>query len=422
MDWMGRIHRVSDAMIRMGPGRPEYQSPQVLLGVVTADLDALKLSSVGGTSAPITNARWRKRRFLFVRTGRHYSTRWGNAKKAEPTILTRVATASVNSKEGKKAMNGTGVGWDSWAYRVFVIGGLLLVLVSILLAAIIDPVGNLAIRLGGIEMAVYLVVLLAYWWVQIGLRGYGATQAPVAEKKPDVNDLGVLQSWSVLSSAMAVQGGDIEAMKTFERASRLSMLIWFAWATVLVLLPVLGLALPLAFGLITSSQFGTGVFFYMGFLALTFVLIFFLPRRAANVNESILLTPLGLKLAQIPQAALTPGFDGPRAGVRGATVMEGSRHGRAVRIVVQSGVTTTFIGEPAPKFFIRSQAGKLTVEGAAPQALQSALKDLRKAKRWEGLELSGDAQGIQVKRRSRGQNMWLYDLWLSERIFNVLRA
>ncbi len=315
-------------------------------------------------------------------------------------------------------MKNTGAGWDSWWYRIFVIGGLLLVVVSVILAVIMDPVGKLGLRVGGIEIAVFLVLLLAYWWVQIGLRDYGTTKAPVADKKPDVNDLSVLQSWSVLSSVMIVQAGDVEEMRKLERASRVTLLIWFGWVTILVLFPVLGLGLPYALGLITTNQFGLGVYAFMGFLALTFVLIVFLPHRAARVNESILLTPLGLKLVRTPEAALTPGLSGPRTGVRGATVMEGSRHGRPVRIVVQSGTTTMTVGGAVPSFAIHSRAGKLTAEGGAPQAIQRAIKGLRKAKRWEGLELSGSAQGIQATRRSRGQNMWLYDLWLSERILD----
>ncbi|MBI3738283.1 MAG: hypothetical protein HY258_04475 [Chloroflexi bacterium] len=319
-------------------------------------------------------------------------------------------------------MRGTGVGWDSWLYRVFVIGSLLLVVVSVILAVTFDPAGRLALRVGGIEMAVFVVLLLAYWWVQIGLRGYGTTRTPLPEGKPDVNDLTVLQSWSVLSSAMVVQAGDVEEMKRLERASRTTLLIWFGWVTILVLFPVLGLGLPSALGLITSSQFGFGVYFYMGFLALTFILIIFLPHRAAKVNESILLTPLGLKLIQTPEAVLTPGLDNPRTAVRGATVMEGSRHGRGVQITVESGVTTTILGGSAPSFVIQSQAGKLVAESGAPRAVRQAIKDLRRAKRWEGLELSGDAQGIRATRHSRGQNMWLYDLWLSERILDAAQA
>ena len=222
---------------------------------------------------------------------------------------------------------------------------------------------------------------------------------------------------------MAVQAGDVEAMRKLERASHTAMLIWFGWMTILVLFPVMGLSLPFILGLITSSQFGVGFYFYMGFLALTFVLIIFLPRRAAKVNESILLTPLGLRLAQTPEMQFTPRLNGPRVGVRGATLIEGSRHGRPIKIVIQSGTTTTIIGAPAPSFVIHSPAGKLTAESGAPKTVQQAIKGLHKAKRWERLELSGGAEGIQaVMRRGRGQNMWLYDLWLCERILEAMQV
>jgi hypothetical protein len=47
---------------------------------------------------------------------------------------------------------------------------------------------------------------------------------------------------------------------------------------------------------------------------------------------------------------------------------------------------------------------------------------LRKAKRWVGIELSAGQDGIAVERESKGQNMWLYDLWLAERLLEALEG
>jgi hypothetical protein len=49
-----------------------------------------------------------------------------------------------------------------------------------------------------------------------------------------------------------------------------------------------------------------------------------------------------------------------------------------------------------------------------------ALKGLCKAKRWRGVEVTGRPEGIGIERESRGQNMWLYDLWLIERMLEKL--
>jgi len=43
-----------------------------------------------------------------------------------------------------------------------------------------------------------------------------------------------------------------------------------------------------------------------------------------------------------------------------------------------------------------------------------ALKELRKAKRWQGIEVYAGPDGIAVQRESKDTNMWLYDLWLGE--------
>jgi hypothetical protein len=73
-----------------------------------------------------------------------------------------------------------------------------------------------------------------------------------------------------------------------------------------------------------------------------------------------------------------------------------------------------------PPFEIRSQEGKLVADKDAPEAVTEALKGLRKAKRWRGVKVTGGSEGIGVERESPGQNMWLYDLWLIERLLESI--
>ena len=61
----------------------------------------------------------------------------------------------------------------------------------------------------------------------------------------------------------------------------------------------------------------------------------------------------------------------------------------------------------------------MAVEGA-PQFVTRALQGLRTAKRWRGIKVVGDAEGVTIERESKGQNMWLYDLWLAERLLTEL--
>jgi hypothetical protein len=67
-----------------------------------------------------------------------------------------------------------------------------------------------------------------------------------------------------------------------------------------------------------------------------------------------------------------------------------------------------------PEFRVQSSAGKLIPDEGAPDEVAKALKSLRKAKRWEGVQVNAGPEGIGVHRQSRGTNMWLYDLWLAE--------
>ncbi|MFC2046248.1 hypothetical protein ACFLTC_01850, partial [Chloroflexota bacterium] len=100
----------------------------------------------------------------------------------------------------------------------------------------------------------------------------------------------------------------------------------------------------------------------------------------------------------------------------GAAVVEGIRHGRRVRIDTIGKYSRTLVQAAMPPFTIRSQDGKLHAATGAPTAVTDALKGLRKAKRWRGIEVAGGPDGIGVERQSRGHNMWLYDLWLIERV------
>ena len=70
---------------------------------------------------------------------------------------------------------------------------------------------------------------------------------------------------------------------------------------------------------------------------------------------------------------------------------------------------------------IEELGGELVAGEGAPKAVTESLKELRKAKRWVGMESQAGPEGIAVERTpGRRQNMWLYDLWLAERLLEVL--
>ncbi|MFC2064920.1 hypothetical protein ACFLXB_07475, partial [Chloroflexota bacterium] len=73
-----------------------------------------------------------------------------------------------------------------------------------------------------------------------------------------------------------------------------------------------------------------------------------------------------------------------------------------------------------PEFALSSMDGRLTPAENTPKKIVDAFKGLRKAKRWQGIQVSSGPEGIAVQRESRKMNMWLYDLWLAEYLANKL--
>jgi hypothetical protein len=313
-------------------------------------------------------------------------------------------------------MKGTGAGWDSCLYRIFLVGGFLFVIGSTVITAVLSPDdGQMALYVGIGSVSIFVVLIVGYWIVQIVFLGYGSMKPADLSQKRDVNDLSVLGSWNTLFTAMVIEGGDPESMKEAARKGNSSLIIWFLWAAVIALFPIL-LMVPYAFGLLEWSYIRYGVMFYLGLVVVMGFLSFFLGGRATQAGEEVLLAPLGLKLTGLPNVVAT----GTGPGVRGATVMEGIRFGRAVRITVELGRVITQVEHPVPGFVVNSRAGDLEAESGAPQAIKDALQKLRKAKRWESLDVSGDKNGITATRNRKGQNMWLYDLWLIERIVHEI--
>ena len=75
-----------------------------------------------------------------------------------------------------------------------------------------------------------------------------------------------------------------------------------------------------------------------------------------------------------------------------------------------------------PEFRVQSNDGKLVPDSDAPETVAKAIQSLRKAKRWRGIEVSAGPEGIGVQRKSKGMNMWLYDLWLAEYLLDKIGA
>lgn len=309
-------------------------------------------------------------------------------------------------------MKGTGAGWDSLLYRLFVIGGILFIVGSTIYTALTQPDGSqVPLYMGIGSVAVFMTLLVGYWVVQIVFKGYGAMRAPDLAHKPDLKDLSILSSWNRLFEAMATEGGDPEQLKEAARRGNSGLVIWFLWAAVIALCPI-ALMVPYAFGLLDWTYIRYGVMLYLGTIVLMMFVTCFLGSKAAQAGEEVLLAPLGLKVSKLPSVTAS----GRGAVVRGETVMEGTRFGRPLRITIQPGRVSTEVAYAGLSFSITSRAGDLEAERGAPTSVQNFLHRLRKAKRWASLQVHADGRQVSAVRDSKGQNMWLYDLWLIERI------
>ena len=97
-------------------------------------------------------------------------------------------------------MKGTGAGWDSVLYRVFIIGGLVgIVIVTILASVFFDPQGRtmLPVYAGGGCVTIFLLGILGYWWYQFLFAGYMDAKRESSEtgtSAPDIASLGRLEA------------------------------------------------------------------------------------------------------------------------------------------------------------------------------------------------------------------------------------
>lgn len=321
----------------------------------------------------------------------------------------------------------TGAGWDSIIYRAYIIGGLVVVV------AVTVAVGSLApwaeeaewMLLVIAPVTLWVIGILAYWWVLFLFGGYTEPERLVKETEDDTPEIKALKSWPTLSEAMTIHGGDVEELKKLEKAPRRPVLEWFGWVSFFVLYCLSNPWLT-ALGLLTPERqryFAAGV---IGLIVFIMARTYFLLGARVTAGEYAYLRPLGLAVVERPtidfKRIARTAVEGPWGLIAGGgVVLEGIRHHRPVQVVVDSQRNYTVVQAEVPAFTVESGEGKLVADGRAPQAVKESLKELRQAKRWVGLELHAGPEGIVIERvPGRRQNMWLYDLWLAERMLEAL--
>jgi len=202
-----------------------------------------------------------------------------------------------------------------------------------------------------------------------------------------------------------------ELIKNAKKANR-PMILWFG-CTNFIAIWVCGFISLGSLGFIPGKYFPILVYGVVIWVVLTIFVTPLILHWGSKVAEHAYLAPLGLAITQVP--GLKPDVIGLIGGGQklipdSPAIVERERYGRLVHIETIDKYSLTILQANLPEFKVKSREGKLTPDKNAPGDVVNAFKNLRKAKRWQGIEVYAGPDGIAIQRESKGTNMWLYDL------------
>jgi hypothetical protein len=318
-------------------------------------------------------------------------------------------------------------GLDYTLYKIYTFGGLAVyvvwVLVSTLVFDALSRPGPLPFFMIIAPQMLWFAGILVYWWWVFLFKGSRELEERIEGQEQGLPGIKSLKSWNTLHQAMAISGGNVEELRRNEKKARRPILIWYG-CTNLLAVWIYG---PITLGSLGIFQLSLGVWLGGAFVwvALMLAVTYFLLGWGGGAAEKAYLAPLGLAITQMP--GLKP--DEMRVMGGGQTlipgdpaIVEGARHGRLVHIETIDRYSLTVLQANLPEFRVHSDDGKLVPDRSATEAVAKALKSLRKAKRWRGIEVNAGPEGIGIQRESKGTNMWLYDLWLAEYVLDKTGA
>jgi len=315
-------------------------------------------------------------------------------------------------------------GRDYSLYQIYIWGGLPLVVIYIVVAVLVfnTPAipGSKGFLITIAPMILWFAGILLYWWWVFLFKGNRELKELVQAPNQGIPGIKSLASWNSLHQAMSISGGNVEEFISNAKKANIPVIIWFGFMNLMPIW-IFGFIIFGSLGIIPAEAFpimvGGAVVMAVGQLFLTYLLLGWGSRTA----EKAYLAPLGLTVMHVP--GLKPDVialfgGGQKLIPDGAAIVEGERYGRLVHIETIDNYCLTVLQAELPEFKIESDEGKLTPDESAPEEIVSAIKSLRKAKRWKGIEVISGTGGIAVQRQSRGTNMWLYDLWLAEHLLD----
>jgi hypothetical protein len=314
-------------------------------------------------------------------------------------------------------------GWDYRLYKIYIWGGLPLLVIYIVTASLIlDRRNQFDTAIGPwiiIPLVSWVSGIMLYWWWVFLFKGSTDLEELGQAQRQGVPDIKSLKSWSTLQQAMAIRGGDVKELIKNEKRARRPILLWYGSVNLLVLWILCPVTLGSLGFIHTDGKTGLGIWVggVLVWIALMLVGTPFLIGWGGKSAEKAYLAPLGLAVTQAP--GLEPDLIGLIGGGQklipdGPAIVEGQRYGRLVHVETIGKHSLTVVQAEVPEFGAQSRDGKLIPNEGAPEAVVKALRNLRKAKRWRGIAVYAGPTGIGVQRQSKGTNMWLYDLWLAE--------
>jgi hypothetical protein len=316
-------------------------------------------------------------------------------------------------------------------YKIYIWGGLALFVVYTFVAVLILDSRNQLGTAGGpfiiIPLMVWFSGIMLYWWWVFLFKSNKELETLTETPAVDFPGIKSLKNWNMLHQAMTISGGDVDAfIKNAKKANR-PIIIWFGcmnllpcWIFAPFILGFLGI-MPDIDSRVQLGVWLAGVFFW---IVLMIVVTYALLGGGSRASEEAYLAPLGLAVARIPVLSIDINSligDSHKLIPDSPTILEGQRNGRLVHIETIAKFSLTILQATLPEFRVQSNEGKLTPKENAPKEVVDALKTLRKAKRWQGIQVFAGPDGIAIHRESKGKNMWLYDLWLAEFVLDKFK-
>ena len=99
---------------------------------------------------------------------------------------------------------------------------------------------------------------------------------------------------------------------------------------------------------------------------------------AARGSSDAYLEPLGLAITKMPEIGVKPRYagGGMQTDVSGPTVMSGTRNGAPVEVSIEARESETRVGAETPRFTVKDDDERLTVDGDAPDGVRAAVQEM----------------------------------------------